>query len=257
MVKDNDYLTNFDPKVYLETYYCKIEAHMFVPSTLKSQHKIYSTGTVKGKRILDMGSGPTIHNVIPAAKWFDEIILSDYTPANLEAQRKWIYKDNDAADWTQFFKHYSKLNGNGNGNEDDWPKLESELRSKIKQIVPCDVNLANPLHPLKIGMVDAICTSLCIEAASPDVPSYAKALKNVVSLLKPGGMLVLMGVFDNPVYTVGHKVFKCLVMQKQDVHNAIEAAGLKVLKVYDDESVVVDPFAPYKGTAIFLAQKNA
>jgi hypothetical protein len=48
---------------------------------------------------------------------------------------------------------------------------------------------------------------------------------NVVSLLKPGGMLVLMGVFNNPVYTVGHKVFKCLVMQKQDVHNAIEAAS--------------------------------
>ena len=106
-------------------------------------------------------------------------------------------------------------------------------------------------------MVDAICTSLCLEAASPDVPSYAKALKNVVSLLKPGGMLVLMGVFNNPVYTVGHKVFKCLVMQKQDVHNAIEAAGLKVLEVYDDESVVVDSFAPYTGTAVFHAQKNA
>ena len=106
-------------------------------------------------------------------------------------------------------------------------------------------------------MVDAICTSLCIENASPDVPSYAKAVKNVVSLLKPGGMLVLMGVFDNAVYTVGHKVFKCLLMQKQDVHNAIEAAGLKVLEVYDDESFVVDPFAPYKGTAIFHAQKKA
>jgi len=59
-----------------------------------------------------VGSGPTIHNVIPAAKWFDEIILSDYTPANLEAQRKWLNKDKDAADWTQFFKHYSKLDGN-------------------------------------------------------------------------------------------------------------------------------------------------
>ena len=46
------------------------------------------------------------------AKWFDEIILSDYTPANLEAQKKWLNKDKDAADWTQFFKYYSKLGGN-------------------------------------------------------------------------------------------------------------------------------------------------
>ena len=106
-------------------------------------------------------------------------------------------------------------------------------------------------------MVDAICTSLCLEAACPDVPSYAKALKNIVSLLNPGGMLVLMEIFDNTAYTVGHKVFKCLVLQKQDVHNAIEAAGLKVLEVYDDESFVVDPISPYKGTAIFHAQKKA
>ena len=106
-------------------------------------------------------------------------------------------------------------------------------------------------------MVDAICTSLCLEVVSPDMPSYAKALKNVVSLLKPGGMLVLMGVFDNPMYTVGHKVFKCLVMEKQDVYNAIEAAGLKVLEVYDDESFCVDPLSPYTGTAVFHAQKNA
>ena len=48
-------------------------------------------------------------------------------------------------------------------------------------------------------MVDTISTSLCIEAASPDVPSYAKAVKNVVSLLKPGGKLVVMGIFKNPV----------------------------------------------------------
>jgi hypothetical protein len=28
-------------------------------------------------------------------------------------------------------------------------------------------------------------------------------------------------------------------------------------EVYDDESVVVDSFAPYTGTAVFHAQKNA
>jgi hypothetical protein len=72
----------------------------------------FHLGTVKGRRLLDIGCGPNIHNVMPAAKWFDEIILSDYTPANLEAQKQWLRKDKDAADWTQFFKHYSKLDGN-------------------------------------------------------------------------------------------------------------------------------------------------
>ena len=46
MREDNDYAITFDPKVYvnIESYYSKIQGHMVVPSTLKSQHKIYSTG---------------------------------------------------------------------------------------------------------------------------------------------------------------------------------------------------------------------
>jgi hypothetical protein len=39
--------------------------------------------------------------------------------------------------------------------------------------------------------------------------------------------------------------------------NAIEAAGLTVLEVYDYDSVVVDPLAPCSGIAVYHAQKNA
>ena len=38
--------------------------------------------------------------------------MSDYVPANLEALKKWLNKDKEAAEWTQFFKHYSRLDGN-------------------------------------------------------------------------------------------------------------------------------------------------
>jgi hypothetical protein len=34
------------------------------------------------------------------------------TTSEEEALKKWLNKDKDAADWTQFFKHYSKLDGN-------------------------------------------------------------------------------------------------------------------------------------------------
>jgi hypothetical protein len=44
MANDNDYVANFDPKVYIETYFLKIEGNTFIPTTLKSLHKIYSTG---------------------------------------------------------------------------------------------------------------------------------------------------------------------------------------------------------------------
>jgi hypothetical protein len=49
---------------------------------------------------------------------------------------------------------------------------------------------------------------MCLESACPDVPSYAKALKNVVSLLKPGGTLVLMGGFDHIIIIIKTLVIK-------------------------------------------------
>ena len=69
-------------------------------------------GRVQGHRLLDIGSGPSIHSVIPAAKWFDEIILTDFTHANREKQRQWLNKEPNRFDWTPYFKWYSKLAGN-------------------------------------------------------------------------------------------------------------------------------------------------
>ena len=55
--------------------------------------------------------------VMSAAKWFDEIILSDFAQVNRDLQTKWLNQDTDSADWTIFFKYYSKLDGNEYVNE--------------------------------------------------------------------------------------------------------------------------------------------
>lgn len=248
----SDYHVHFDPMTYIDDYYSKIKGFMSIESTLESLHKIYATGRVKGKCLLEIGSGPTLHMVMPAAKWFDEIILSDFAQVNRDLQTKWLNQDTDSADWTLFFKHYSKLDG----NEDDWLNLENEVRSKIHNVVPCDVHLTNPLHPLKINMVDAICTSLCLEAACPDVSSYEKAMRNVASLLKPGGKLVLMGVLNNQLYAVGHEQFYCLSLQMDDVISSMNIAGLTVLEQFHDGSFNKDDSESYKGPIVIHAEKN-
>jgi hypothetical protein len=64
--------------VFICTTLCdKVCQRLAAESVIKHHKTIYyfHLGTVKGKRLLDIGCGPTIHNVMPAAKWFDEIIL--------------------------------------------------------------------------------------------------------------------------------------------------------------------------------------
>jgi hypothetical protein len=41
---------------------------------------------VKRKRLLEIGSRPTLHMVMSAAKWFDEIILSDFAPLKIRGE---------------------------------------------------------------------------------------------------------------------------------------------------------------------------
>ena len=49
----------------------------------------YISGTLHGKRLLDVGSGPVIYPVIQAAKWYDEIYLSDKWKTNVDYLHKW------------------------------------------------------------------------------------------------------------------------------------------------------------------------
>ena len=84
-------------------------SHVFVSNT-------YLVGIVKGKRIIDIGSGPTIHSLIPAAKWFDELYLSDYCPQNLEAVQKWVRKDSGAHVWKGYFQFFAERDGDRYGD---------------------------------------------------------------------------------------------------------------------------------------------
>ena len=57
--------------------------------TIITTFKIILAGTVRGRRILDLGSGPVVGPVIPAARWHDEIYLSDRWKENTDYLEKW------------------------------------------------------------------------------------------------------------------------------------------------------------------------
>lgn len=249
-----DYKTIFDGKIYANTLFNQIEVEgfTFTEFRLKTLHKIFSKGTIKGKCLLDIGSGPCIHTVIPAAKWFEEIIMTDYSPSNRDMQEKWLKKESGAHNWDMYFKYYSKLDG----NENNWQQLEADLRPKIKRVFACDVFLPNPLDPIQLDQVDVICTSACLESASSDKEKYNIAMKNVVSLLKPGGKLILIGILNCTHYSVGSERFQCVSLTKDDVVNTVKKNDLKMIEIFDDDSSFDGDAAPFNGSVIILAEKK-
>ncbi len=72
--------------------------------------------------------------------------------------------------------------------------LEATLKQRVKKVLKCDVRLENPFYPHTLEPADCVITSLCLEAACKDIQTYCRALHGLTELLRPGGLLVMIGV---------------------------------------------------------------
>ncbi|XP_029768761.1 nicotinamide N-methyltransferase-like [Terrapene carolina triunguis] len=120
-------------------------------------------------------------------------------------------------------------------DQEKWAEKEEKLRKKVKQVLKCDVSKSNILAPVSLPQADCLLSTLCLEAACKDLNSYRAALKNISSLLKPGGHLVMVIVLKETYYMVGQRRFSCLYLERESVEEALREAG------YDVQCVEVTP----------------
>lgn len=103
-----DYFTKFNPKRYLETYYADLNHNEFegelIPFHLETLFYIFNKALKdkigKNSKLLDIGSGPSVHVALCAGKIFRDIYLSDLVEANRDELKKWLEYDGDAFDWS-------------------------------------------------------------------------------------------------------------------------------------------------------------
>ncbi|XP_041346919.1 indolethylamine N-methyltransferase-like, partial [Gigantopelta aegis] len=113
--KGEDYNTAFDPEVYLSAYVSDVTGHADEGDHMKfmmdSLHRIFSDGKLRGRRLLDVGTGPTIHTVISAGKHVDEIYLSDFSKPNRDVLQDWK-NGRLTHSFEKFFKYIVQKEGN-------------------------------------------------------------------------------------------------------------------------------------------------
>ena len=96
-----DYFDKFNPQNFLQAYYGVANLSSIHLFKLKQVHEFYQSYPSSAKlKILDIGSGPAIANMISAAPYAAEIVLSEYTEANRSALLQWLNNDPGAFDWT-------------------------------------------------------------------------------------------------------------------------------------------------------------
>ncbi|XP_070553311.1 indolethylamine N-methyltransferase-like isoform X2 [Ptychodera flava] len=221
------YNTDFESTTYLKTcVFSDLEAVQKANAFRSDMfEKTFSKCDFTGPRLLEIGGGPNIANAIHACTRFPEIIFSDYSEKCRQAVEKWVKNTPDAVDWSQFIKSVCDKEG----NENKWEERQAMVRQSIREIIHCDLLKSNPLEPKVYEPFDAIVTSYCVEAACPDKDSFKEAIKNIVNLLKPGGVLFIFTVLNESFYVVGEKRFYCLKVEETFVKTAVVEAGCHIV----------------------------
>ncbi|XP_019412075.1 PREDICTED: nicotinamide N-methyltransferase-like isoform X1 [Crocodylus porosus] len=250
------YKAEFDPTAYLE--YFKFGGGTlgdeFLAFVLKHYCKTFTSGAVTGHTLIDIGSGPTIYQLLSACESFKEITASDYIDQNCQELQKWLKNEPGAFDWTPVVQHVCELEG----DRQKWTEKEGKLRRVINHIQKCDVHKSNPLDPEVFPPADCLVSSFCLETVCKDQSSYRAALRNISSLLKPGGHLVLSGDLGTSFYMVGPKKFFCLVLTEEFLRGALSATGFAIQEfdVLSRDDDTMQEICDFSGMYFIVARKE-
>ena len=107
--------------------------------------------------------------------------------------------------------------------------IETRIKKKVKDVLPCDVTEANLLLPENIGQFDVITCQLVLETACRTWDAYSKAFQNVSQLVRPDGRLIMVLVFEATHYYTAGKAFFDLPITRDFIEKLLSDNGFENL----------------------------
>ncbi|XP_066520064.1 phenylethanolamine N-methyltransferase [Hoplias malabaricus] len=226
----------FDPAAYLQYNYTPPRADFsrndsIVPWKLRCLHKAFSEDGIKGEVLVDVGSGPTLYQVMSGCEHFERVILSDFLEINRKELRSWLQDAKSSLDWTPYLKFVCQLEGR---SPSAWSKKAERLRSVVTDVLPINVHQPCPLPAgsLPSSGADCLVSSFCLESVSPDLASFTRALGHLSSLLKAGGHLLLIGALDESFYLGALDLrIPVVPLSEAEVCNSLRSSGFQLLQL--------------------------
>jgi NNMT/PNMT/TEMT family len=208
-------------KAYLEDNYDRVDdENAFL---LEFFHDIYSK-LPEIKRLVEIGGGASLYMLISARRVVEKIVYAepgDWCRAEIEAWREGSPK---AHNWAVFFEYVRQLEG----MESTLGAMQAQLRSKISEIIPCDVYAGD--CGLGIGgpaEFDVVSSNFCAESITSDIKKFELSIKNIASLVAPKGHLVLSMLEDGRFWTLGDSDMPCITVDDRYVFELLQNASFE------------------------------
>lgn len=243
--------SQFDPSAYLDEYYGDIgpENLALLRFLVDTYRKI-----PKGGALLDFGGGPTIYPLISAVARVDEIHFSDYLEANLEEVRRWIAAEPTAFDWDAFIRKALELETARPSTDAEVVGRANEIRERVTRLLRCDASRTPPVEDSN-RLYDVLLTNFCAESATSDRREWRTYMANILSLLKPGGWLVISALTGATRYLVGARSFPAVDISEGELIDLLQEhgfprSGIEMRCVSADRAT-----RDYKGLMLAIARK--
>ena len=158
-------------------------------------------------RGLEYGCGPTLHRAIAASKYTFRIDMADWLADNLIEAREWLCADESAPEWKRFTRYVLACEGHAQPSNARIVQREALTRKVVRGLYVSDARLRQPLGPTREGFYDLIITGFCIDAISSDPRVFRRCLRNVTSMLQPGGTFIIHALHQCKAYKCGDRMF--------------------------------------------------
>ena len=213
---------HWDAARYLRDYYGRLERDEEL--TLRFLVRQFADAGPRCN-VLEFGSGPTIHHLLPLAPHVGALDVADYLPTNLEQVRRWLRRAPGAHDWRDFTRHVLSCEGRHPAGAVDLAAREELTRRRVRRLLHCDAQRQHPLGAALHQRYDALVSCFCADSATDDKATWRRYMSNILGLVRPGGLFVGAALRRCRRYRVGHAQFPCADVDERDLHAALRDAG--------------------------------
>nr|XP_011723610.1 phenylethanolamine N-methyltransferase isoform X1 [Macaca nemestrina] len=250
----------FEPRAYLRNNYAPPRGDLCNPNgvgpwKLRCLAQTFATGEVSGRTLIDIGSGPTVYQLLSACSHFEDITMTDFLEVNRQELGRWLREEPGAFNWSMYSQYACLIEGKG----ESWQEKERQLRARVKRVLPIDVHQPQPLGTRSPAPLpaDTLVSAFCLEAVSPDLASFQRALDHITTLLRPGGHLLLIGALEESWYLAGEARLMVVPVSEEEVREALVRSGYEVrdLRTYIMPAHLQTGVDDVKGIFFAWAQK--
>jgi hypothetical protein len=196
----------FHPKVYLNEYYSHLGDENRALLHFLSEAYAHIFTDIDAASILEFGGGPTIYQLISAAKYPVSIDFSDYLDENLNEVRAWLEEKPEMFLWDQFVRYALKREGEC-GDRRAIEQRKRLIRNKVQRLIYCDAKKTDPLGAWRRSPYDIVSVNFVLESITTDMAEWDLLVDNVAPLVRPQGYLLMCAIMGATYYRVGEHFF--------------------------------------------------